>query len=125
MVALRKYALLPAHQPLPTPEQQRDDSWLNSAPATVQQRSSEIEELVHREISLHFAACNEAPMQIRLNPLSIFQMQDNRWHYFTFLIEGCIAGIPVIPDAYVPLNEVRCVGRDDTQVAMKAVLRQG
>ena len=125
MVALRKYALLHLPQPLPTPEQRAADSWLNSVPVAASQRSSEIEELVHREISLHFAACNEPPAQIRLNPLSIFQMQDNRWHYFPFLIEGCIAGIPVIADPYVPSGKVRCVGKDDTLIAVKAVLRQG
>src|SRR5438445_6610967 len=102
MAVLLKYALSPMPQPSPTPEQRVADSWLNSAPASMQEHSREIEELVHREISLHFMAVQEPPVQIRMNPLAIFQMEGERWHSFPFLAEThAIIGIPIVPDPHV------------------------
>ena len=112
-------------QPSPTPEQRVADSWLNAMPNLAQQRSREIEELVHREISLHFMAIQEPPVQIRMNPLAIFQMEGERWYSFPFLAEThAIIGIPVVPDPHVSFNEVRCVGRDDTMMAAKSAGKQ-
>ena len=112
-------------QPLPSPEERVADSWLNAMPNLAPQRSREIEELVHREISLHFMAVQEPPVQIRMNPLAIFQMEGERWYSFPFLAEThAIIGIPVVPDPHVAFNEVRCVGRDDTMMAVKSAGKQ-
>lgn len=94
-------------------------------PRPVPQRSSEIEEMVHREISLHFMATHEPPVQLRMNPLAIFQMEGERWYSFPFLAEThAIIGIPVVPDPHVGFNEIRCIGREDTMMAVKSVGKQ-
>jgi hypothetical protein len=96
-------------------------AWMNDKLPVPHHDSALAAEHVHREISRYVQAVNEAPVLIRMNPWSIFELPMDRWHRFPFWHAGRIVIIPVVPESKVVPGRVHCVGCEETVVAMKAV----
>ncbi len=94
-------------------EQQRACAWMNDRPMP-RIGSAQMAEMVHREVSRFVQEAGEVPVEIRMNPWSIFELPMDRWHRFPFFHEGRIVIIPVIVDAKVVPCRVHCIANEET-----------